>query len=158
MAIELDVDPGTHRKLAVGLYNGLWPLLEKDSRTADDNDEMERASFASLYHWSKVGDATNIAIGEWMISHVYVSLGRIEDAIRFAQRTIDTCERNGLSDFYLAYGFLEMARALRVAGRHDHAKQYLDWAREVEIAADDDREIFRKDLETDHWGPALIES
>lgn len=151
MAIELDVDSATQRKIAVSLYNGLWPLLQKEGRTAEDCNEMERAAFASLYHWSKVGDATNIAIGEWMISHVYVSLGRIDDAIRFAQRTIDWCEQHSLADFYLAYGFLEMARALRVGGKHDNAKQYLDWAREVEIAEKGDREAFEKDLARDGW-------
>lgn len=145
------VEPEVHRKLAVCLYNGIWKLLEKPSRSKDEEDYMERSAFASLYHWSLVGDATNIAIGEWMVAHVYVVLGCSDEATRFAERVIEHCEANGLGDFYLAYGYLEMARAMRVAGKGAVAQAFAEKARAVRIAEDDDRQLFAKDYAADGW-------
>lgn len=149
--MEPIVEPEVHRKLAVCLYNGIWPLLEKPSRSREEEDYMERSAFASLYHWSKVGDATNIAIGEWMIAHVYVVLGCPDEATRFAERVIEFCQANSLGDFYLAYGYLEMARAMRLADKEAVAQAFAEKARAVPIAEGDDRQLFAKDFAADGW-------
>lgn len=144
------IDPETERKLAVALYNHCWTLLETPASPERD-DELERSAFASLYHWSQVGDATNLAIGEWMIAHAYLVLGRLEEAERFALRVVDICASNGLQDFYLAYGYLEMARTERARGNSASAADWLARAKAVEIPDADDQEVFEKDLAGDGW-------
>jgi tetratricopeptide (TPR) repeat protein len=140
-----------HRALAVRLFNRCWELLdvpESDPR----NDELERAAFASLYHWSQIGDAKNIAIGEWMIAHMYFSLNRLAEAERFATKVINYCNASGLEDFYLAYGYLELAR-IRRARREEYAEA-LSKAKAVKIFDDEDREHFESDLAKDGWESA----
>jgi hypothetical protein len=51
------------RQLAVDLYNGLWPLLEKRVRTSDEDAQLVHQAHASLYHWSQVGEQVNLARG-----------------------------------------------------------------------------------------------
>lgn len=149
--MEAVIDPQTERQLAVKLYNHCWSLIRGGERTAEQDDELERAAFTSLYHWSKVGNATNLAIGEWMIAHVYLVLGRLPEAARFAQRVIDLCTREGFADFYLAYGHLETARILRAMGKPDEAQVEADKAKAIPIAEEDDREIFEKDVAAENW-------
>jgi len=137
-----------HRSLAVKLYNRCWELL--DLPPADPrNDELERSAFASLYHWWHAGDAKNIAIGEWMISHMYLVLERYVEAERFANRVIELCRREGLADFYLAYGYLEMARIKRAQGFDFH--EWLGKAKAVEMPDEEDRAVFESDLKKDAW-------
>jgi len=145
------LDPQTERQLAVKLFNHCWTLLKIEDRTAEQDDELERAAFASLYHWSKVGDATNLSIGEWMVAHIYLVLGRFPEAMRFAQRVMDLCRREGLTDFYLAYGHLEMARILQAMGKPDEARAEAEKAKAIPIAEEDDREFFEKDLAAESW-------
>ncbi len=144
------IDPETERKLAVALYNQCWTLLESPASPERD-DELERSAFASLYHWSKVGDATNLAIGEWMIAHAYLVLGRLAEAERFARRVVAICASNGLQDFYLAYGYLEMARIERTRGNSGLAADWLAQAKAVEIPDAEDREHFEEDLVKEGW-------
>lgn len=137
-----------HRSLAVKLYNRCWELLDlppSDPR----NDELERSAFASLYHWWHAGDEKNIAIGEWMIAHMYLALERYSEAERFAKRVIELCRREGLADFYLAYGYLELARIRKAQGQSHH--EWLSKAKSVEIPDPDDLAIFESDLRKDSW-------
>ncbi|MBC8066626.1 MAG: hypothetical protein H7Y17_17480 [Chlorobia bacterium] len=138
------------RKLAVSLYNRCWSLIESPGSPERD-DELERSAFASLFHWSRVGDAKNLAIGEWMIAHMYLLLGRFGEAERFARRVIDVCGANGLEDFHLAYGYLEMARIERARGNADSAADWVARAKAVEIPDAEDREHFDEDLAPDGW-------
>jgi hypothetical protein len=137
-----------HRSLAVKLYNRCWELLDLPA-SDPRNDELERSAFASLYHWWQIGDAKNVAIGEWMISHMYLALERYMEAERFADRVIELCRREGLEDFYLAYGYLEMARIKRAQNMDFH--EWLGKARAVPIPDDDDRAVFEADLKKDGW-------
>ena len=143
--MNFDID---HRSIAVKLFNRCWELLdtpESDPR----NDELERAAFASLYHWSQIGDAKNVAIGEWMIAHMYLSLGRLAEAERFSDRVISGCEANHLADFYLAYGYLEKARIRRAQGQ-----EYESWlakAMAVKIEDPEEHAQFEGDLAKDKW-------
>ncbi|MCY1139283.1 hypothetical protein OWR29_14885 [Actinoplanes sp. Pm04-4] len=38
------------RQLAVDLFNGVWTLLEKPDRTAEDDDRMLHMAHASRFH------------------------------------------------------------------------------------------------------------
>src|SRR3989442_1003499 len=89
-----------HRKMAAGLFNEVWRLLEK-KRTPAEDDRMIHAAHASRYHWGEVGTPVNLAIGEWQISHVYAVLDRPEPATYHAVRSLAMCKENGIDDFPL---------------------------------------------------------
>jgi hypothetical protein len=132
------------RQLAVDLYNGLWPLMEKDARTPEEDAQLVHQAHASLYHWSQVGEQVNRARGEWMCSRVYAVVGRAEPALWHAHRCIALAEPSG--DWDLAIAYEALARAAVVAGDPEAARAAIARAREVEIAEDDDREVVEKDL------------
>lgn len=132
------------RQLAVDLYNGLWPLLEKSDRTPDEDAQLVHQAHASLYHWSNVGTEVNRARGEWMCSRVYSVLGRPEPALWHAQRCLELAEPIG--DWDLAVAHEARARAFAVAGNTERALAALADARAVPIAEADDREVVERDL------------
>jgi hypothetical protein len=137
------------RKIAVDLFNYVWQLLNKPDRTIIDNDTMVHAAHASRYHWGEVGNAVNLARGEWQISRVYSVLERAEPALYHAQRCLDHCVQNSIGDFDLAFAYEALARAWHVAGQSDQVAYYLDLGRTAggQIAEEDDRELFFADLE-----------
>ena len=147
---EPALEPQLQRKLAAGLFNFVWTLLEKPDRDQADDDRMLHAAHASRYHWGVVGEPFNLGRGEWQVSRVYATLGRPEPAQFHAQRCLDICQANGLGDFDLAFAYEALARAAAVAGQPDARDRYLALARAAgeQIAEADDREIFFNDLAT----------
>ncbi len=118
-----------HRKFAADLFNLTWKYLEKTERTPEDVDTMINATHASRYHWSIVGDAQNLAIGEWQISRVYAVLDRPEAARYHAERCLAVCVANGIGDFSLAYAYEALARAAAIAGDKESAARYKELGR-----------------------------
>ncbi|MGQ0797998.1 MAG: hypothetical protein ACT4OI_09100 [Methanobacteriota archaeon] len=137
-----------HRKMAADLFNETWTLIDKRRRTPAEVDAMIHAAHASRYHWSKVGTPTNLAIGEWQLSHVYAILGRAEPSLYHARRCLELCRRHGLGDFVLAFAHEASARANVAAGRVGDARRHLALGRRAgeDIAEEDDRERFFGDL------------
>jgi hypothetical protein len=144
------LDPERQRQLAKDLFNHVWTLLEADSRTAAQDDEMIHAAHASRYHWGVVGEPVNLARGEWQCSRVYAVLARAEPALWHGRRCLDICDEHGIGDFDLAYAYEALARAHRVAEQPPEAEAYERLAVEAgaRIADPDDREHFHEDLAT----------
>ena len=138
-----------HRKMAAGLFNDVWRLLEK-KRTPAEDDRMIHAAHASRYHWGEVGTPVNLAIGEWQISHVYAVLDRPEPATYHAVRSLAMCKENGIDDFPLAFAYEALARADAVAGRKRDLRRHLGFAREVgsKIKDKKDRDLLFQDLKS----------
>ena len=147
------LDPDTHRRMGVELFNHVWRLLEAEERTADQEDEMVHAAHASRWHWSRsgVGDlAQRQAVGEWQCSRVYAVLGRAEPALHHARRCVERVEAGGLEDWVAASAYEAMARAASVAG--DRAA-FDEWRTRARTAADaiadaEEREVIEGDLAT----------
>jgi DNA-binding transcriptional MerR regulator len=147
-----DLDQATRRALAVGLFNYTWTLLENPNRTPAQDDEMIHAAHASRYHWGEVGEAVNLARGEWQVSRVYATLGRGEPAIYHARRCLEINESNQATreDWELGSAFEALARAYAVAGDRVASEEWraravaeLAGVREAE-----DRQILEQDLAT----------
>jgi hypothetical protein len=132
------------RRLAIELYNGLWPLMEKPERTPDEDALLIHQAHASLYHWTQVGEQINRARGEWMCSRVYSVLGRSEPALFHAARALELATPTG--DWDLAVCCEAMARALLVAGQHGAARTWVAKARAVPVAEQADRDVVESDL------------
>ena len=94
-----ELDATKQRQVAVALFNRAWSLLELESRTEEQVDELVHAAHASAYHWMMVGTSLNRARGEWQCSRVYAVLGRPEPATWHAQRSLSICERADIEDF-----------------------------------------------------------
>jgi len=142
--------PITRRTLAAGLFNHVWTLLESTDRTREQDDEMVHAAHASRYHWGEIGEASNLAIGEWQCSRVYAVLGRREPALHHARRCLEITEEHEVGGWLLASAYEAMARASAVAGDRSGAAEWKSKAQAAleEVPEKDDREIVEQDIAT----------
>jgi hypothetical protein len=142
-----------HRKFAAEFYNLVWKLLGKKKRTAEEDEKMLHAAYASLFHWSFVGTAINLQRGHWMVSHVYAVLNRAEPALYHAKKCRKLTKENKFKDFDVAYAYEAMARAYALSGGSFEYKKYMQRAKEAgeKIKNKEDRELFFKDLESSPW-------
>ena len=143
-------DVELHRELAKQLFNLTWDLLEKEDRTAEDNDRMIHAAHASRFHWGEVGTPLELARGEWQVSRVYAVLGRATAAIYHGKRSLALCEANGIGDFDLAFAYEALARGYAVAGDASNMAEYVGLAGKAaeEIEDEGNREYFLSELAT----------
>jgi hypothetical protein len=145
-----ELDAATHRRLAVGLYNFTWTLMEKPDRTVEETDLMIHAAHGSRLHWEYIAVAANRSRGEWLCSRVYAVLGRAEPALWHAQRCLAIVEQGGegFEDWERGSALEALARAYAVAGDRAEADTYkaLSAAELPNIAEADDREVIEKDL------------
>jgi hypothetical protein len=146
------MEPDTHRRLGVELFNKTWTLMGKDDRTAAEDDELVHCAHASAHHWLQVGTAANRARSEWQCSRVYTVLRRGEPALHHARRCLEICEAapGALEEWDLPFAYEALARAHAVAGNTGDARRYLQLARSgAETIADgEDREHLEADLAT----------
>jgi len=139
-----------HEQFAKQLFNLVWDLLDKEDRTAEDNDRMIHAAHASRFHWGEVGAALEFARGEWQVSRVYSVLGMPEGAIYHGERSLALCEANGIGNFDLAFAYEALARGHAVAGDGARSQDYLGLAKKAaeEIEDEGNREYFHSELAT----------
>jgi hypothetical protein len=145
------LEPEEHRAEAVGLFNGVWQMLDLPDRTPGQDDQMVHAAHASRWHWSQAGELggdQQLAVGEWQCSRVYSVLGRGEPALHHAQACLAICEEGELGDWVLAAAYEALARAAAVAGDMAGARTWLAQARSAvaAIAEAEDREVIESDL------------
>lgn len=146
----MDDEQKIHRQFAVDLFNMVWDLLDKTQRTPEEDDTMLHAAHASRYHWEKAGTALNLARGEWQVSRVYATLGRAEQALYHAGRSLDICQANQFGDFDLAFAHEALARARDVAGDLTGRDRSLELAviAGQAIEKEDDRKHFFSELKS----------
>jgi len=138
------------RELARTLFNQTWTLLQKESRSADEDERMIHMVHASRFHWGNVGDDQNRAVGEWQCSRVYATLGRSEPALYHARRCLDYADRPGMEVWLLASAHEGLARAQAVAGDLEAARDSRSRAIALADTVGDaeDRKIVIADIDT----------
>lgn len=142
-----------HRTLGVDLYNKTWTLIEKETRTQDEDDEMVHMAHASAYHWLQVGTLANRARSHWQCSRVHVLAGQHEQALYHARRCHEIVEANedgSMADWDLAGAYEALARVQLALGNAGEAMHWAVLAREAtaQIADEDDRKPIEADLAT----------
>ena len=139
-----------HGALAVQLFNHVWTLLERPSRSVEDDDRIVHEAHASRYHWGEIGTAEQLAVGEWQCSRVYAVLGRGEPSLHHAERALAIAEEPGVPDWLAASAMEAMARASAVAGDEAEALRWASAAKDAADAIEDpeDREVVMGDLAT----------
>lgn len=142
----------THKRFAVDLFNQTWDLLEKADRNQMETDRMIHSAHASRYHWGFAGDIVNIQRGEWLISHVYAAVKRVEPCLYHANRCLEITLENDIKDFDLAFAYEAMARGFDVAGNEVETAKYLTHAKGAAAHIKDagDREYFLSQLQSIH--------
>ena len=93
MTKDDDFEPD-HKAMAVATFNATWDLMDKQMRTAEENDMMVHSAHASRYHWGQVGGPTEFERGDWQISRVYALLGKGTEALHYAKHCLTTCQEN----------------------------------------------------------------
>ena len=138
-----------HRKIAKQCFNGTWDLLEKKNRTPEDDRQMLLLAHTSRYHWEVVGNASNLAVGEWQVSRVYADLKEPGLSLLFAKSSLDSCVKNKLSDLLLS-AYEGMARAYAIAHDNQQAREYIAKARkELEsVKNKEDKAIFEDQIKS----------
>jgi hypothetical protein len=139
-----------HKKFAIDTFNLTWDLMETKDKGQDEVDQMINAAHTSRYHWGLIGDATNIARGEWLISRMYATLNRAEPCLYHAERCLKITLENDLKDFDLAFAYEAMARACHIAEDEFETAKYMTLAEEAgaDIQKEEDRTYFFSELHT----------
>jgi tetratricopeptide (TPR) repeat protein len=141
-----------HKYFSAECFNRAWDLIEKPLRTADDDEKMLLLSMASLWHWTQRPDRTpsNLSVGYWQVSRIYALLGQPDNAHRYAQLCLNTCQGNNIEPFYLGYAYEALARAEMIAGDRENMKEYLRKAAQVleEMSDPEAKKQLQEDLST----------
>lgn len=146
-------DPqAAHRFFAVECFNKAWDLLDKTTRTPDEDEEMLRLGFASYWHWTQRSDCKpdNLSISYWQLSRIYAVLGQADHARRYGELCLKISQAEGMLPFHLGYAYEALARAESVAGNPSKVKKYQESARQVaeKMTDEDARKQLLADLET----------
>lgn len=144
-----------HKHFAQSTNSRVWELLQKQTRSCAEDEEMLHAAHACAYHWRFAGTAIHQQRGEWLICRVHIVLGHAPEAVRHAERCFELTESQKalMQDFDIAYAFEGMARAHAMIGDHKLAEEFLRLAQQAgeRIANDEDRSIFMGDFDAGPW-------
>jgi len=151
MADEVATDMNAqHRAMAVKLYNRTWGLLDEPNRTSDQDREMLAAAFASMYHWSIIGDEKNFAVSDWQVARVLATVGETGLAQQFADQALRRAVDGNLGPFLIGCGHEVLARVAAASGDEDARKNHLARADDILsiIEDEEERDVLRADLDT----------
>ena len=152
---EFSNEEKLHHYMGIEMNMQTWNLLGEKDRTEQDDTRMLNFAKASLYHWknSPKFEPVNEQRGQWMISHVYAILGRGEEALESAQKTMRLTKQYNFKDFDLAYAYEAMARAHSALGNKDECNHWLNKTKEAGELIDsvEDKKIFEGDLKAGPW-------
>jgi len=144
-----DLDLIVERQAAMDLFHATWRYLDRNDRLPAHDAAMIACAEASLWHWRRVGAATQWAIGEWQCSRVYAVLGDGERALHHARRCLEIAQADRVDDFVPASAHEALARAYAVLGDIDTAREERNLAYRLAIQLDDeDRDVIEHDLGT----------
>lgn len=146
-----------HRFFSAECFNRAWTLIEKPSRSPEEDEQMLLLSQASLWHWSQRADCTprNLSISYWQLSRVYALLRRLDEALRCGGVCLS--HRQNEAPFYLGYAHEVLPRAAMLSGDGQRMNRHLNEARRLADQVTDaderdmlakDRDMLAKDLET----------
>ena len=148
-----------HHYMGIEMNIQTWGLLEKKDRSEQGDIRMVMFAKASLFHWklSPKFHPVNEQRGEWLISRVYSVLGKDEEALIHAEKTMKLTEMFDFKDFDLAYAYEALARANATLGNTDKCKKWWKKAKEAGnlIEGKENKKHFFGDLEMEPWFDSL---
>jgi len=148
---EFDIE-NAHKYFSVQCFNQAWDLIDKEDRTAQEDEEMVLLTLASAWHWRQRPDCTpvNKSVGYWQTSRIYAILGQAGNARRYGQLCLSASQGDNIPPFYLGYAYEALARAEKAAGNQEKMDEYLGEAYHTAglVNKDDDRKLLMDDLDT----------
>lgn len=122
-----------HKHFAAECFNQAWELIDKPTRTAQEDQEMLLLSMASAWHWTQRPDCTseNLSVAYWQLARIYTLLKQIENARRYGRLCLEASQRPGTPPFCLAYAYEALARAEMAAGERAKMAEYVAQSRRV---------------------------
>jgi len=140
-----------NKYFAVELNNRCWDLIDRTEPLSEvEIHRLVDRAHASLFHWSEIGEAVNIARGHYLVSRAYVVAGNHLEALRHSTLSLNTCKENDIEDFDLAFAYEAMARAQQIGRNFECQKLFMGLAKKAgeKIAAQKDRTVFFDVLKT----------
>ncbi|HLF59982.1 MAG TPA: hypothetical protein VI980_02225 [Acidimicrobiia bacterium] len=137
-----------HRTFAPQAFNHTWELLDLDTRSSEEDEDMLASTFAQRFHWYQLGDARSRAIADWQVSRVAVVLGYAELAQRFGERSLAVCEEHDLDAFVRGFAHEALARAAAEVDDVDTFTENLELAKALMAEVEDieERDVLAADL------------
>jgi hypothetical protein len=132
-----------------------WDLLDKSSRTRDEDETMLDYAHASLAHWRVAGSAVNHHRGVWMVARVHTVLGEAEPALRHAQRCLELTQAHAdeNEEFDLPFAYESMARAHALNGNRAEAQKFIELAQQAgdSIVEEGERRVYFGEFDGGNW-------
>lgn len=100
-----------HRTFAPRAFNYTWNLLDLETLTREQEEDMIASALAQRFHWYQVGTPRNKAIADWQVSRVLAVLGYADLARRFGERSLALTKDNDLDAFVIGFAHEAIARA-----------------------------------------------
>ncbi len=147
---EFDLQ-AAHKHFSITCFNKTWELMEKESRTPEEDMQMIQLSTSSLWHWTQRNDcaSNNLFGGNWQISRVYAILGNGSEALKYADLALQFGKQAG--PFHEAYGYEALARAEHVAGNTETARRHIQSARTVAARVEDENRARCSSMTSIRW-------
>ena len=142
-----------HKHFAKKFNNKVWEILEKPKKSEEDKELMINAAHASKLHWKFAGTLINEIRGHWMLSRVYSVIKNPELALFYSKKCLQSCEKNNILDFDLAYAYEACSRAAACSGNKIEFEKYFALAKDAEskIKNPEDLKVFKSDLNVEPW-------
>lgn len=132
---------------AIECNNGAWELASKPDLTTEQKHELLLTAYASVYHWSKVGEPVNVARGEMLLAHVHAIRDEGDIAMRYANSIRSYYEANAGDPWEWGFVHLELGFAFAILGDKDSAADEFAKVRELIATMDkEDAEIVEDEL------------
>ncbi|MBN2796160.1 MAG: hypothetical protein JXR88_12190 [Clostridia bacterium] len=117
-----------HENEAKNCFNNTWVYLEKKNRSFEDDLTMIHLAHASRYHWGVIGQPLHHQRGEWLISKVYYTLNKGEQALYHAEACYKICNQHNIMDFDIAFAYEALANAYKLLNDVENVSLYMEKA------------------------------
>lgn len=144
-----------HRFFAVETNNLAWDYISKPAKLSiDEEEEMLSAAFASLFHWSAVGQPINRGRAYGTIARALIKADNERMlALHYAKKYRTLCDDESAEDWDLGIAEAAIARAYGAIGNETEARRHKSLAMEAidRIRDAEDRKIFEADMKIGPW-------
>jgi hypothetical protein len=153
MTIDPEELAKRHKYFAVETNNAGWALLERESLSNEQKEQLISLAFTAAYHWSQVGKPINFGRADCLVSRALIAAGRdLMAALRYARRYREAASAPDGEAWDIALAEAGLARAFAATGNEADARTHYQRALTVIGELNEaDREICSADLARGPW-------
>lgn len=145
-----------HAYFGVKFNNAIFPLLEKENRTKEEDLHLLNLAHAAMLHWQNNPKHTivNMQRAQYMLACAYTFTQHKALALQYANLCFETTQQHlsAMQDFDIAYAHLSLARALAL-NKNEKAKANKLIAIELgnKLTNEGDKKYFLADIKIEPW-------